>query len=271
MKGKRETLTIEQILDWADRHHDRTGRWPTSRSGPIIDRPDRTWESVQTALVKGTCGLPGGSTLHRLLARRRKARDARMTVPDLTLKKVLDWVDSHWARTNQWPRRDDGPVAECPWISWSTIHHRLMAGEWDVAPGTTLAMWLRDVRGVWDGGKPRLTERLVLRWADEHFAHHGRWPVTLSGPLVNNADENWAAIDVALRNARRGFPYKTSLSQLLSRRHGDRYRRYRSQARPRPGGVAVRYVRVSSATSPTKPQAQPSESGASAPASMAAS
>jgi hypothetical protein len=244
MKGKREVLTISQILDWADLHHLRTGRWPTSRSGPIIDRPERTWESVQTALVKGTCGLPGGSTLARLLRSRRKAKDPRLTMPDLDLKKVLEWVDAHWSRTGQWPHRDGGAVAECPSIAWATIDRRLKQGRLSLPKGTTLSKWLREVRGVWDGGKPRLTEKLVLRWAEEHHSRYGRWPVTLSGPLLNNPDENWAAIDVALRNGRRGFPYRTSLSQLLTRHHGDRYTRFRNHTGPKSKRANVRFVRV---------------------------
>jgi hypothetical protein len=244
MKGKRETLTIAQILKWADLHQLRTGEWPTSRTGPILDQPDRTWESVQTALIKGTCGLPGGSSLHQLLVAKRRAKDPRLTVPDLTLPQVLKWVDSHWARTGRWPHRDDGSVADCPQISWGTIDRRMRRGELLLPRGTTLATWLRDVRGVWDGGKPMLTEKLVIKWAKDHYARFGRWPVTLSGDLYNRPDENWAAIDVGLRNQRRGFPYRTSLSQLLRKHFGDDYDKHVGTPKDRPRGPQARRVLV---------------------------
>jgi hypothetical protein len=223
MKGVQKPLTIEMILQWADLHHVRTGRWPTSRCGPILDQPDRTWEAVQTALVKGICGLRGGSSLRQLLRARRRIDDPRRVMSGISRAQVLAWVDSHRVRTSSWPTRDAGPVADCPSISWSTIDRRLRAGELGSPRGTTLSKWLREVRGVWDGGKPRLTPHLVFKWATEHYDRFGRWPVTMSGPLVNHPEENWAAIDVAMRNARRGYPIRTSLSKLLRERLGAQY------------------------------------------------
>src|SRR5438045_3355950 len=35
--------TIHQILLWADRHQERTGAWPTARSGAVVDAPGETW------------------------------------------------------------------------------------------------------------------------------------------------------------------------------------------------------------------------------------
>ena len=62
-------LTEEQILAWADAHRARTGRWPAIRSGPIPEAPGETWQGVQNALYIGLRGLPGGSSIARLLAR----------------------------------------------------------------------------------------------------------------------------------------------------------------------------------------------------------
>src|SRR5262245_9318480 len=62
--------TEEEILAWADSHLQRTGRWPTQHSGPVLDAPGETWYAVQMALSHGSRGLPGGTTLARLLAER---------------------------------------------------------------------------------------------------------------------------------------------------------------------------------------------------------
>jgi hypothetical protein len=218
-------LTIRQILQWADLHHQYTGRWPTSRCGPVMygSEDTRTWEGVNTALAKGTCGLPGGTSLRQLLAKRRGARDPRLARPNLSIKQILAWADSHQQRTGEWPYRDAGQVAEARDISWNTIDRYLKRGVIDNGKRTTLANLLRDMRGVWDGGKPLLTEKLILKWADAHHNRTGRWPVTLSGDVIDQPGENWAAIDMALRNARRGITRKISLSQLLRRERGKYY------------------------------------------------
>ncbi len=64
-------LTVDGILAWADAHHARTGRWPNCRSGPIPEAPGETWSGIEAALSQGHRGLPGGSSLARLLARER--------------------------------------------------------------------------------------------------------------------------------------------------------------------------------------------------------
>jgi len=69
---------------------------------------------------------------------------------------------------------------------------------------------------VWDRrGKPRLTLKRILKWCDAHYNLHGRWPVTLSGPVHGAPGEDWAAIDMALRDGRRGLAGGSSLARLL--------------------------------------------------------
>lgn len=62
-------LTVPLILKWARRHYQLLGVWPTYRSGPVLDAPGEMWQSIDTALRKGRRGLPGGSSLARLLGR----------------------------------------------------------------------------------------------------------------------------------------------------------------------------------------------------------
>jgi hypothetical protein len=85
-KAHAPPLTTSQVLAWADAHHARTGRWPTALSGPVAEAPGQTWCAVQSSLVEGTRGLPGGSSLFRLLAKERGAcittNRARHTMTD---------------------------------------------------------------------------------------------------------------------------------------------------------------------------------------------
>lgn len=77
-------LTITQILRWADRHHDLTGRWPNrfSKSVAGLDMGDERWSAIEGALFGGSRGLPGKLTLARLLAKHRGVR-SRGDLPKL--------------------------------------------------------------------------------------------------------------------------------------------------------------------------------------------
>jgi hypothetical protein len=75
-KFDRPLLDEDQILAWADAYLSRAGTWPMANSGPIPEAPGANWGSVNTALVQGCRGLPGGSSLARLLAERRHKRNS---------------------------------------------------------------------------------------------------------------------------------------------------------------------------------------------------
>jgi hypothetical protein len=45
------TLTVEQILAWAEAYHARTGRWPTAASGPVTEAPGEHWGSLEPGAV----------------------------------------------------------------------------------------------------------------------------------------------------------------------------------------------------------------------------
>lgn len=64
-------LTVAQILRWADGFHERTGGWPVMYSGAIPEQPGEMWRHVDSALRRGIRGLPGGSSLYRLLRQHR--------------------------------------------------------------------------------------------------------------------------------------------------------------------------------------------------------
>jgi hypothetical protein len=61
-------LTEKQIITWALKHRERTGKLPQYKSGPVVDAPGETWSSVDSALRYGRRELVGGSSLAKLLA-----------------------------------------------------------------------------------------------------------------------------------------------------------------------------------------------------------
>jgi hypothetical protein len=139
---ERPAFTVKEILAWADTHHRRTGRWPTSKSGAIAQAPGETWAYVNNALIQGNRGLPGGSSLAQLLARARGARN-RLDLPRLWLKEILAWADAHYRRTGQWPMLTSGAILDAPGETWAGVDAALRRGNRGFAGGCSLYRLLK--------------------------------------------------------------------------------------------------------------------------------
>jgi hypothetical protein len=59
----------------ADAYFERTGEWPNLNSNEVPGEPEENWRRIDNALRQGHRGLPGGSSLLRLLVRKRGVRD----------------------------------------------------------------------------------------------------------------------------------------------------------------------------------------------------
>lgn len=70
-------LSQRKIVNWAKAHRRRTGRWPGVGSGPVEDAKDESWMAIDVSLTQGLRGLPGGSSLARLLGRGRIGKTKR--------------------------------------------------------------------------------------------------------------------------------------------------------------------------------------------------
>ena len=55
------SLTAGQIIAWAESHRAATGRWPSSRSGPVRHAEGEHWGSIETALRRATAACPDAS------------------------------------------------------------------------------------------------------------------------------------------------------------------------------------------------------------------
>src|SRR5258708_4514786 len=123
----RSVLHISQILEWADAHRARTGRWPVPKSGHIFGTTDEKWRNVDAALQTGVRGLPGGSSLARLFAQYRGRRN-QMALPRLSLGQILKWADAHHARTGEWPGVTSGGITGTTNEKWKNIDAALRDG-----------------------------------------------------------------------------------------------------------------------------------------------
>lgn len=218
----RTILYISHILAWADAHCKRTGSWPNLNSGPITGTLDETWRRVDSALRIGLRGLPGGSSLARLLAERRGVRN-RSCLPYLTIKQILTWADAHRRRTGSWPTSESGPIHGAPGETWKAIDHALRLGMRSLPGGSSLSRLLARQRGVRNiQNLPRLSQKQVLAWVDAYHLRTGSWPTSDSGPIGKASGETWSAVNAALQKGRRGFPGGSSLARLLAKQRGVR-------------------------------------------------
>jgi len=221
-RGSRGPLTPERIIAWADAHHAATGRWPTRASGRVRGVERETWAAIDMALLRGRRGLPGGSSVPRLLAASRPVRNVH-TLPRLTLEQVIAWADAYHAKTGRWPRSRSGRVADAPGETWSAVDSALLQGLRGLPGGMTLAQLLAERRSAPAIQTSRaLTVDQILAWADAHHAATGHWPVEGSGPLSGVPGESWGALSLALTKGLRGLPAGSSLARLLAERRGAR-------------------------------------------------
>ncbi len=209
------SLTIEEILSWADAYHRFHGRWPRRESGEIAESAN-TWTIIDQSLRVGVRGLPGGSSLARLLEKHRGVPN-RKNLPPLPTSKILEWADAYHRRTGNWPQLKSGAIPEAPGETWSRVNGALTYGVRGQPGGSSLAQLLaaeRAVRNLQD--LPPLTVKQILAWADGHHRRTGQWPTRLSGPVHDAPGEDWRLLDGDLQSGQRGLSGGTTLAKLLA-------------------------------------------------------
>ena len=173
------------ILGWADAFHARVGHWPTSGSGPVAEIPGETWFRINSALIYGSRGLSGGSSLSRLLACDRGVRYLRGR-PPLAVSEIVRWADLYHKSHGTWPESASGPIPEAPGETWKRIQVALERGIRGLPGGSSLKRLLWEQRGVPYG----LAE------------FHLPWTASLRGPTrASHADRSVA--DLQNRSDRR--------------------------------------------------------------------
>jgi hypothetical protein len=232
------TLTVAQILAWADAHHARTGQWPKTTTGPVTNGllGDNS-RKIDNGLRYGLRGLPGGSSLARLLDEERSVRNMR-NLPPLAEADILAWADRHRCRTGHWPSENSGPVTDAPGEVWLNVNQALVDGLRGLPGGDSLARLIARGRRVTNRTNlPQLTEEKIIALADVHQRRTDQWPTLKSGRVIGAGRESWQAMDDALRQGHRGLPGGSSLAQLLAEHRGVRNK----AALPR---LRLRQVRV---------------------------
>ena len=158
-------LTLEQVITWIRAHHERTGQWPDKTSGEILDAAGEKWAGVNHALSEGRRGLPGGSSIARILVTEFGIRN-RGLLPNLTEEQIIRWAKLHKKRTGEWPKYRSGSVPGVPEVKWDLIDRDLKDGLRGLPGGTTLRGLLESCFGLPKAKNVgRLTVEQILKWA----------------------------------------------------------------------------------------------------------
>ncbi|HVA49834.1 MAG TPA: hypothetical protein VNH11_25935 [Pirellulales bacterium] len=216
--------TIPQILRWADAHFKKHGQWPLSHSGGVEEAAGETWMAVQVALRNGQRGLPGGSSLAKLLAEHRGRRNMG-DLPPFKIGEIVKWADAHQKRTGMWPTPETGPVTEAVGETWHAVDQALRHGIRGMRGGSSLARLLKRERGVQmkHRRQPPLSIETLLARADEHHQRTGQWPNVNSGAIASAPNETWGKVQIALHAGKRGFKGGSSIARLLAEHRQVRY------------------------------------------------
>jgi len=213
-------LSEDQILAWADKHNSLRQEWPSLKTGTILGAREETWENVDAALREGFRGLPGGSSLARLLEAHRGIPN-RLNAPRFTQTQILQWADAYFDRTGKWPNRESGSILEASGETWKRVDYALAKGCRGLPGGTSIPQLLAENRGVHNlaslGPRPPLTVARILSWAKSHKQETGQWPLSHGGALLDAPGETWANINLALYHGYRGLQRGQSLAGLLHR------------------------------------------------------
>lgn len=173
------------------------------------------------ALRNGSRGLPGGSSLRRLLAERFGVRNpARL--PTLSEREILTWCDAYRRRTGRWPRPTPEPVPESPGDTWRTINQAMRFSRRGVTANLGLREFLvkhRRDAPKWIHRGP-VSERQIIAWIKDHHRRTGQWPTTRSGVVRARPTENWVSIDQVLRHGMRGLPGGSTLGFIVEKAGG---------------------------------------------------
>lgn len=140
-KANLPVLSVNIILEWADHHYKKTRQWPNAKSGQVSAAQGETWANIAAALNRGGRGLPGNSSLAKLLSERRQVR-IKKHLPRLTTSRILLWANDHKRLHGKWPAVKSGAVHMSSDEKWANIDDALRIGNRGLPGGSSLAKLL---------------------------------------------------------------------------------------------------------------------------------
>ena len=219
----RPPLSEEEICKWADLWLERHGRWPRVKDGLSPSPHGDSWSAIDNALSHGLRGLTGGSSLTKLLAKKRGKRNASDI--RLTFRQILEWAIRYVEEQGSCPLSTAGKIHWAKGETWSGVDQAITKGLRGLPKGRykTLADFLDEHNLKHSiGNRPPLTEKMIIQYAEKHYERSGVWPTRNSGPVPGTKGDTWRKIDTAMRNGHRSLTKGNSLARLLMREKGVR-------------------------------------------------
>ncbi len=188
-KANLASLMQETILEWADAHHARTGKWPNHLSGEISESPGETWAKLDGSLRKGQRGVGRKFSLAQLLHKERGVR-IKGQAPALTVEQIQEWACQHYEIMGNWPTITSGKVLANLSESWDQINSALTLGLRGLPGGSSIAKQVALLGGKrkTDTGSVPADMQYVCMKIDDYREEHGAWPTRESLVTVDAAD-----------------------------------------------------------------------------------
>jgi hypothetical protein len=206
------------MLGMAELHKSRTGKWPTQRSGSVFGgNSGDNWALYENLLREGGRGLPGGSSLARLICSKHPYIHSK-NKPGLTEYFIVERASDFRNKHGYYPIVRSGLVeGGYPGDTWFGYDRALLDGNRGLPGGDSLKKLLNRMLGAPNHmARPALTEEFIVRAANRYLMANGKRPSCLSGEVVDgHPGDTWKAYDEALKNGSRGLAGGTSLSKLL--------------------------------------------------------
>lgn len=214
-------LTIDSIKRWVIDWYDMERTYPTLHSGVIPGTNGETWIVVDQGLRKGNRGLPGGSSLARLIAEHFGVRNAT-NPPKLAEVTIRHWVTDWSEQKGKWPNQKSGPIPDSGGETWKAVDTALRDGRRGLPGGSSLPKLIAQQFGRRNvSNLPKLTINIIKRWVEEWQKHKGCWPSKRSGEIPGSRGETWHAVNSAFIDGRRGLSSGSSLFKFIAEHFPD--------------------------------------------------
>ena len=204
--AKKPNLSEDTIVEWAAEEKRRTGKCPSVKTGEVSEAPGETWETLDFHLKKGGRGLPGGSSLSRLLQSRGLRKRRR-----LDKDTVAAWCAEHLERTGKLPAEEDGEIPGTSGETWCALACALRRGQRGLPAGTLRDLQIEyglrppTVRLVGDERRATakcptdLDREIIVGWMRAHVERTGNVPTQRSGKVHENPSLTWCQVYDLLR------------------------------------------------------------------------
>lgn len=211
-------LCEESILSLAELYKEKHSKWPGQKSGPVEGGyPGDTWAVYELHLRDGGRGLPGGSSVAKLISSKHEHAHAKNR-PELTYDFIIARASEYFDANSKYPAVRSGSVpGGHTGDTWFCYDQALREGLRGLPGGTSLKALFAERLGAVDHlRKPTLAFEHIVDLARQHKSLRGSRPSCASGDVLGgHPGDTWRGYDQALKNGSRGLPKGKSLSKLL--------------------------------------------------------